>query len=161
TGPLHCARPLHGRGAPSSDHRAPRPRSSGSAKHRCGPARRRCVGAHRQSGVAAPIRAFGVLPARPRRGGRPAALRGLAPPGSGDLLGGEGAPPADDLKHDNAQWQGRDGPLRRAASTRAAMTTANSSAPNEPVTAALLVIGDEILSGRTKDKNIGYIAEYL
>src|SRR5579863_149437 len=29
------------------------------------------------------------------------------------------------------------------------------------VTAALLVIGDEILSGRTKDKNIGYIAEYL
>ena len=31
----------------------------------------------------------------------------------------------------------------------------------EPVTAAVLVIGDEILSGRTKDKNIGYIAEYL
>ena len=30
-----------------------------------------------------------------------------------------------------------------------------------PVTAAILVIGDEILSGRTKDKNIGYIAEYL
>ncbi|WP_230532483.1 competence/damage-inducible protein A [Microvirga roseola] len=29
------------------------------------------------------------------------------------------------------------------------------------VTAALLVIGDEILTGRTKDKNIGYIAEYL
>jgi len=29
------------------------------------------------------------------------------------------------------------------------------------VNAALLVIGDEILSGRTKDKNIGYIAEYL
>jgi molybdenum cofactor synthesis domain-containing protein len=35
--------------------------------------------------------------------------------------------------------------------------------PDKPrvVTAALLVIGDEILSGRTKDKNIGYIAEYL
>jgi molybdenum cofactor synthesis domain-containing protein len=31
----------------------------------------------------------------------------------------------------------------------------------EIITAALLVIGDEILSGRTKDKNIGYIAEYL
>lgn len=30
-----------------------------------------------------------------------------------------------------------------------------------PITAAILVIGDEILSGRTKDKNIGYIAEYL
>jgi len=34
--------------------------------------------------------------------------------------------------------------------------------PSSPaVTAAILVIGDEILSGRTKDKNIGYIAEYL
>ena len=31
----------------------------------------------------------------------------------------------------------------------------------EIVTAAILVIGDEILSGRTKDKNIGFIAEYL
>ena len=31
----------------------------------------------------------------------------------------------------------------------------------EPVTAALLVIGDEILSGRTKDKNIGFIADFL
>jgi len=30
----------------------------------------------------------------------------------------------------------------------------------DPVTAAVLVIGDEILSGRTKDKNIGYIADY-
>jgi len=29
------------------------------------------------------------------------------------------------------------------------------------VTAALLVIGDEILSGRTKDRNIGYTADYL
>src|SRR5215471_6523621 len=35
------------------------------------------------------------------------------------------------------------------------------AAPHEIVTAGLLVIGDEILSGRTKDKNIGYIAEYL
>ena len=32
---------------------------------------------------------------------------------------------------------------------------------SEQITAAILVIGDEILSGRTKDKNIGYIAEYL
>ena len=31
----------------------------------------------------------------------------------------------------------------------------------EIVTAALLVIGDEILSGRTKDKNIGLVAEHL
>jgi molybdenum cofactor synthesis domain-containing protein len=32
---------------------------------------------------------------------------------------------------------------------------------SEIVTAGLLVIGDEILSGRTKDKNIGFVAEYL
>jgi molybdenum cofactor synthesis domain-containing protein len=31
----------------------------------------------------------------------------------------------------------------------------------EIVSAAIVVIGDEILSGRTKDKNIGYIADYL
>jgi molybdenum cofactor synthesis domain-containing protein len=30
----------------------------------------------------------------------------------------------------------------------------------DDVTAAVLVIGDEILSGRTKDKNIGYIADH-
>ena len=35
------------------------------------------------------------------------------------------------------------------------------SAQSEIVTAAVLVIGDEILSGRTKDKNIGFIADYL
>ncbi|WP_420100631.1 competence/damage-inducible protein A [Bosea sp. (in: a-proteobacteria)] len=40
------------------------------------------------------------------------------------------------------------------------MTDASSS-DKAVVTAAILVIGDEILSGRTKDKNIGYIAEYL
>jgi molybdenum cofactor synthesis domain-containing protein len=31
----------------------------------------------------------------------------------------------------------------------------------EEVTAGFLVIGDEILSGRTKDKNIGFLADYL
>jgi len=41
------------------------------------------------------------------------------------------------------------------------MSTADSSASKEVVTAALLVIGGKILSGRTKDQNIGYIAEYL
>ena len=41
------------------------------------------------------------------------------------------------------------------------MTTANSPASKEVVTAALLVIGGKILSGRTKDQNIGYAAEYL
>ncbi|MCA0399719.1 MAG: competence/damage-inducible protein A [Proteobacteria bacterium] len=37
----------------------------------------------------------------------------------------------------------------------------SENAALEPITAAILVIGDEILSGRTKDRNIGYIAEYL
>jgi molybdenum cofactor synthesis domain-containing protein len=32
---------------------------------------------------------------------------------------------------------------------------------SETVRAGVLVIGDEILSGRTRDQNIGYIAEYL
>ena len=41
------------------------------------------------------------------------------------------------------------------------MTIPNSSVGKSLVTAAVLVIGVEILSGRTKDKNIGYIAEYL
>lgn len=36
-----------------------------------------------------------------------------------------------------------------------------SSRTDDIVTAGLLIIGDEILSGRTKDKNIGHIAEYL
>src|ERR1700731_5357300 len=39
--------------------------------------------------------------------------------------------------------------------------TADAKDQSGIVTAGLLVIGDEILSGRTKDKNIGYIAEYL
>jgi molybdenum cofactor synthesis domain-containing protein len=38
---------------------------------------------------------------------------------------------------------------------------AGTHSEDEIVTAGLLVIGDEILSGRTKDKNIGFIAEYL
>jgi molybdenum cofactor synthesis domain-containing protein len=33
--------------------------------------------------------------------------------------------------------------------------------PSLPVTAAVLVIGDEILSGRTQDSNLGYIAKFL
>jgi len=32
---------------------------------------------------------------------------------------------------------------------------------DDKITAAVLVIGDEVLSGRTKDRNIGYIADYL
>lgn len=43
------------------------------------------------------------------------------------------------------------------------MSTEPESPPAgaEIVTAGIVIIGDEILSGRTKDKNIGYIAEYL
>src|SRR6202167_4606269 len=40
-------------------------------------------------------------------------------------------------------------------------TTRTADGRNEIITAALLVIGDEILSGRTKDKNIGYTADFL
>lgn len=38
--------------------------------------------------------------------------------------------------------------------------TVQTASSDETVTAAILVIGDEILSGRTKDKNIGWIAEH-
>ena len=41
------------------------------------------------------------------------------------------------------------------------LTNVSDPADQGIVTAGLLVIGDEILSGRTKDKNIGYVAEYL
>ncbi|MBX9740910.1 MAG: competence/damage-inducible protein A [Beijerinckiaceae bacterium] len=40
-------------------------------------------------------------------------------------------------------------------------TPQKSAGSEAEVTAAVLVIGDEILSGRTKDKNIGYIADYM
>jgi molybdenum cofactor synthesis domain-containing protein len=41
------------------------------------------------------------------------------------------------------------------------MKDATGRPAEDIVTAALLVIGDEILSGRTKDKNIGHIADHL
>jgi molybdenum cofactor synthesis domain-containing protein len=41
------------------------------------------------------------------------------------------------------------------------MNDPGTTPESDIVSAALLVIGDEILSGRTKDKNIGYVAEYL
>jgi len=41
------------------------------------------------------------------------------------------------------------------------MNASTEAVADEIVTAGLLIIGDEILSGRTKDRNIGYIAEYL
>jgi len=41
------------------------------------------------------------------------------------------------------------------------MPPATPSGSKEVVTAALLVVGGKILSGRTKDQNIGYVAEYL
>ena len=47
------------------------------------------------------------------------------------------------------------------AHSQVIMPTVNSSASKEVVTAALLVIGCKILSGRTKDQNIGYVAQYL
>src|SRR5258708_8879140 len=66
------------------------------------------------------------------------------------------------LKHNSAQWQvsARSGPQDGPRSEPGSRTIMTES-PKPEVTAAVLVIGDEILSGRTKDKNIGYIAEYL
>jgi molybdenum cofactor synthesis domain-containing protein len=55
---------------------------------------------------------------------------------------------------------GLQGYSRCSAEPGKGVMTAMSALP-EIVTAALLVIGDEILSGRTKDKNIGYTADYL
>ena len=46
-------------------------------------------------------------------------------------------------------------------STTGATTDGPAAAVTAAVTAAVLVIGDEILSGRTKDKNIGTIADHL
>jgi molybdenum cofactor synthesis domain-containing protein len=48
-----------------------------------------------------------------------------------------------------------------AESEAAGATSGAAETDGAVVTAALLVIGDEILSGRTKDKNIGFIAEHL
>src|SRR5262249_54066757 len=76
--------------------------------------------------------------------------------------------PGRDLKQYDGRWQGcGDGArVRRIFGRRTLrllrkviMPTANSA--SEVVTAALLVIGGKILSGRTKDQNICYIAEYL
>ncbi len=36
-----------------------------------------------------------------------------------------------------------------------------TNTPQQAVTAAMLAIGDELLSGRTKDKNIGHLADVL
>ncbi len=52
-------------------------------------------------------------------------------------------------------------PLAAHSASQVIMTMVGSPASKEVVSAGLLVIGDEILSGRTKDRNIGYIAEYL
>jgi molybdenum cofactor synthesis domain-containing protein len=41
------------------------------------------------------------------------------------------------------------------------MSEPGQAAGSGIVTAALMVIGDEILSGRTKDKNIGHVADHL
>jgi len=48
-----------------------------------------------------------------------------------------------------------------AIATGGQMSASSDTVPREIVTAGLLVIGDEVLSGRTKDKNIGYVAEFL
>src|ERR1700722_4522806 len=59
-------------------------------------------------------------------------------------------------------YEGRDSALDCGRSTgNQADPAMKDDATPTIITAGILVIGDEILSGRTKDKNIGYIAEYL
>ncbi|MGV1802286.1 competence/damage-inducible protein A [Agrobacterium vitis] len=41
------------------------------------------------------------------------------------------------------------------------MSDSTAASPSQVVTAAMLAIGDELLSGRTKDKNIGHLADVL
>src|SRR6202158_3272998 len=61
-----------------------------------------------------------------------------------------------------ATSRGMAGAVKKSAGPHFADHAMNdTSATPAIVTAGLLVIGDEILSGRTKDKNIGFIAEYL
>src|SRR5207244_9692075 len=57
---------------------------------------------------------------------------------------------------------GRDGRRRRARRWREDRPAAFAvTATKGEVTAAVLVIGNEILSGRTKDVNLGFLAEQL
>src|SRR5438876_11276876 len=66
------------------------------------------------------------------------------------------------LRKQGHHWRPRgSGRDRGTASWSWGWETVMNEASSNVVTAGLLVIGDEILSGRTKDKNIGYIAEYL
>src|ERR1700731_4756057 len=66
--------------------------------------------------------------------------------GTPKVLPGQGRP--------SGFWAGWSGQVESVARRRGEVMS-------EIVTAGILVIGDEILSGRTKDKNIGFIAEYL
>jgi len=55
---------------------------------------------------------------------------------------------------------GNRGPSSRGPHDPAQQREMHLADPATTVTAAILVIGDEILSGRTKDQNIGYIAAH-
>jgi molybdenum cofactor synthesis domain-containing protein len=74
------------------------------------------------------------------------------------LAAGRLATPARPLIDPKPQWQGS---KVSPTATGAIMSASTEAVASQAVTAGLLIIGDEILSGRTKDKNIGYIAEYL
>src|SRR6476619_3000633 len=66
-------------------------------------------------------------------------------------------------EHPRHRWVESQGVFRRLASVPPLVRApaGDQPAPKEAITAALLVIGDKILSGRTKDQNIGYVVEYL
>src|ERR1700694_2446092 len=76
---------------------------------------------------------LGSVPARPQR---QTGLRGVSSSGTADAK----------------PWLAHSGPRR---------ATEGPLTEERIVTAALLVIGDEILSGRTADRNIHYVAEHM
>src|SRR5262245_68690 len=64
------------------------------------------------------------------------------------------------------QAPSQDRPARLSHCSRQSVALSQATHLPEPampeiVTAAMLVIGDEILSGRTKDKNIGHLADIM
>src|SRR5690348_17357027 len=60
-----------------------------------------------------------------------------------------------------SEYAPRESTRRRSASMTAAPASANTPPSEKIVTACVVIIGNEILSGRTQDSNLAYIATGL